>query len=150
MELQQPDRKVLLRDGKNFLLGAFLCILYLFLIQKIFGAVCWVRLAFGFPCPLCGLTRAAGLFLQGDFVGAWQMHAMFYFVLFFLPVYIFCKYFVKNGSKMIKGYGIIFMFAAIVYYIYRMLYLFPEQEPLIYYQDNWSEYIRFLVLMRNR
>lgn len=150
MQWQRPTREMLVRDGKNFLLAAILCVTYVYLIQKIFGAVCWVRLAFGFPCPLCGITRAAGLFINGDFLGAWQMHAMFYFVLLFIPVYIFCKYFLKNGSKIIKGYVIIFMFAAIGYYVYRMLYLFPEREPLIYYQDNWLAYIRILLAHRGK
>lgn len=148
MKLVKPSKKQILNDGKNFLLAVVLCALYLYFIQEVFGAVCWVRLAFGFPCPLCGVTRAAGLFIKGDFVGAWQMHAMFYLVLFFVPFYIFCKYFVKNGSKIIKGYVIIFVFIAIAYYVYRMLYLFPEQEPLIYYQDNFIEYIQILHTVR--
>lgn len=143
MKLKKPAKRQLLRDGKNFVLAAVLCGLYILLIQKILGAVCWVRLACGFPCPLCGITRAAVLFLHGDFAGAWQMHAMFFFVLFFIPFYIFCKYFLENGSKMIKGYVILFVCVTLAYYVYRMLCLYPEREPVIYYADNWLNYIRF-------
>jgi len=148
MKIQKPSKEQMLRDGKNFLIGSLLCALYLFTIDKIFGAVCWVRLIFGFPCPLCGMTRATGLFIKGDFLGAWQMHAMFYLVLLFVPVYIFCKYFVKNGGIIIKTYVIIFIIIAIGYYVYRMLYLFPVQEPLIYYPDNWLNYIRKLLAVK--
>lgn len=144
MKFVKPSKQQVLSDGKNFILAAALCAGYLYLIQEIFGAVCWVRLAFGFPCPLCGVTRAAGLFIRGDLAGAFHMHAGFYLVLLFLPFYIFCKYFVKNGSKIIKGYVIIFVFITIGYYIYRMLYLYPEEEPVIYYPDNWFSYIRIL------
>lgn len=148
MEFMRPSVEQLKKDGKNFILAVFLCGLYLYLIQKIFGAVCWVRLAFGFPCPFCGITRAAGLFLKGDFAGAFQMHAMFYPVLLFLPFYAFCKYFVKNGSKIIKRYVIIFLIVTTGYYVYRIVYLYPEQEPVIYYPDNWFVYIRVLIANR--
>ena len=148
MKLQIPSKELLLRDGRNFLTGSVLCALYLFLLDRLLGGVCWVRLAFGFPCPLCGMTRATVLFLKGDFVGAWQMHALFYLVLFFVPVYIFFKYFVKNGRRVVGMYVIIFSIIAVGYYVYRMLYWFPEQEPLLYYPDNWLNYIRNLLAVR--
>ncbi len=142
MKLQRPSKELLIRDGRNFIIGASLCALYLFALDRILGGVCWLVLAFGFPCPLCGMTRATVLFLKGDLAGAWQMHAMFYLVLLFVPFYIFFKYFVEKGSKFIKAYVIIFASLAIGYYVYRMLYLFPGQEPLMYNPDNWLNYIR--------
>ncbi len=145
IRLRKPTKQELFKGGKNFLMGAVLCAAYLYLTQLIFGAVCWVRLAFGFPCPLCGITRAAELFIKFDYLGAWQMHAMFYLVLLFVPFYIFCKYFVENGSKFIRLYVIIFGIIALIYYAYRMLTLFPEQEPLIYYADNWLAYLKMTV-----
>lgn len=148
MNLQKPSKERLIRDGKNFLAGSILCAICLFVTDRVFGSVCWLRLAFGIPCPLCGMTRATGLFLRGDFSGAWKMHALFYLVLLFVPFYIFCKYFVENGSRMIWIYVIIFSIVAIGYYVYRMLYLFPGQEPLDYDPANWFNYIRKLLVAK--
>ena len=148
MNLQRPSKERLIGDGKIFLLGSLLCAFYLFATDRIFGSVCWLRIVVGIPCPLCGMTRATGLFLQGDFSGAWQMHALFYLVLLFVPVYIFCKYFLENGSRIIKIYVIIFSVIAIGYYVYRMLYLFPGQEPLSYNPANWFNHIRKLLVVK--
>ena len=148
MNLKKPSKEVIVRDSKKFVIGVLLCALFLFATDKVFGTVCWLRMVFGIPCPLCGMTRATGLFLQGDFYGAWQMHALFYLVLLFVPVYIFCKYFLENGSRIIKIYVIIFSIIAIGYYIYRMLYLFPGQEPLDYDPANWFNYIRKLLVVK--
>lgn len=148
MNLQKPSKERLIKDGKMILVGGLLCVFYLFAIDRIFGGVCWLRVVFGIPCPLCGMTRATGLFLKGDFSGAWQMHALFYLVLLFVPMYIFCKYFMENGSRIIRIYVIIFSIIAIGYYVYRMLYLFPGQEPLDYNPANWFNYIRNLLVVK--
>lgn len=145
MKLQMPSKGKVLRDARNFCVGSVLCVVFLFLLDRMLGTVCWLRLACGFPCPLCGITRAMMLFLKGDIVGAWQMNAMFYLVLLFVPIYVFFKYFVENGSKIIKAYVIIFIVIAFGYYVYRMLYWFPKQEPMLYDSDNWLNYIRKLL-----
>jgi len=145
MKLKRTPMKVVLRDAKNFLIGGFFCTLTLLVLNKLLRTICWLRLLFGFPCPLCGMTRATILFIKGDFCGAWQMHAMFYLVVLFVPFYIFFKYFVKNGCRFIKIYVIIFIILTIGYYIYRMSELFPGQEPLLYDSDNWFNYIRKLL-----
>ena len=142
MNLQKIPIKLMIEDAKNFMLAGLFGALYLFALDKICGGVCWLLLATGFPCPFCGMTRASFLFLKGDFIGAWQMHAMFYLVLLFVPFYIFFRYFVKNGWKFIKIYVIIFFVLTIGYYIYRMSNMFPVQEPLEFNPDNWINYLR--------
>lgn len=39
-----------------------------------FGADCWVRTHFGFPCPACGLTRSVTLTLYGNWSQAMTLH----------------------------------------------------------------------------
>ena len=148
MKLQRPTKELLIKDAKKILAGSLLCALCLYATDRVFGSVCWLRIVFGIPCPLCGMTRATGLFLKGDFYEAWQMHALFYLVLLFVPVYIFCKYFLENGGRIIRTYVIIFSIIAIGYYVYRMLYLFPGQEPLNYDPANWFNYIRKLLVVK--
>ena len=40
------------------------------------GWRCPVLLAFGVPCPTCGVTRATRLALHGDFAGATHLHPL--------------------------------------------------------------------------
>ncbi|MBS2012110.1 MAG: DUF2752 domain-containing protein [Deltaproteobacteria bacterium] len=42
---------------------------------------CPVRLAFGVPCPACGITRATRLVAHGDFAAATAMHPLVWLVV---------------------------------------------------------------------
>ncbi len=137
MRFKKPSKKELIKDGKHFFLGLGFCMLLLWVLERMFGGVCWIRLAFGIPCPACGMTRAFMRLLKGDFAGAWQMHAMVYPVLFGVVLFLFCKYFLENSRNIWKGYVIIVCVAAIVYYGWRMRDGFPDKEPMIFYSESW-------------
>ena len=40
------------------------------------GAGCLIQRVTGFPCPGCGMTRAALALVKGDFAGAMALHGM--------------------------------------------------------------------------
>lgn len=136
MKLRKPSKKELLKDGKNFLMAAALCGLFIGVLSWVFGGTCWLRLITGFPCPACGFTRACLLLLKGDVAGAWHMHAMVFPVIFGVLFFLFCKYFLENGRKLWQWYGIILVTVAIVYYVWRMVRFFPQVEPMIFYSGN--------------
>ena len=142
MKLRKPSKSELIKDGKNFLTAAVLCAVVLGVTDRLFGGTCWLRLTTGIPCPACGFTRACLLLLKGDVTGAWHMHAMVFPVLFGVLLFLFCKYFLENGSKIWKWYGIIIITIAVAYYIERMVRYFPEVEPMIFYQKNWLAWIQ--------
>ncbi len=136
MKLRKPSKQELCKDGKSFLLAAALCGLFIGIMNRVAGGTCWLRLLTGLPCPACGFTRACALLIKGDATGAWHMHAMVFPVLFGVLLFLFSKYFLENGRKIWKGYGIILVIIAIVYYVWRMVRFFPQAEPMIFYSRN--------------
>jgi hypothetical protein len=46
------------------------------LVLLSFGSACPIQLAFGIPCPTCGITRATRLALHGDLAAATHMHPL--------------------------------------------------------------------------
>ena len=97
------------------------------------GHACPINLIFGVPCPGCGLTRAVLLFLRGDFAGAFAMHPLFVvlplaaalcFAAFLCPRFERSRVFIALCALIVAAF--------IGVYIYRMVTLFPAQEPLAY------------------
>ncbi|MGI6070338.1 MAG: DUF2752 domain-containing protein [Blautia sp.] len=106
---------------------------YLVLMNVVFGlSVCPVALLTGFPCPACGITRAAVLFLKGEFVQAFWMHPFFYAVLVMAVMAAFLRYGMDRDISWMRYLAAAVGVLAILYYIYRMAAFFPEQEPMIY------------------
>ena len=62
--------------------GACVFVLWLFQVP------CFIRALTHVPCPGCGMTRAYTCLLQGDIVGAFRLHRMFWSIPI-LGVYYF-------------------------------------------------------------
>lgn len=62
---------------------------YIFLRWSTVGIKCIFALAFGIPCPFCGMTRAFMSALRLEFASAFTHHAMFWSlpVLYLLLLY---------------------------------------------------------------
>ena len=91
-------------------------------VFKALGINCLVRRITGFPCPACGMTRAALALLRGDFSGYAASNAMA------VPVAaVFCgELFIKAFGKHKKWVHICtaaVLTVNLVYYIYRVLTL---------------------------
>ena len=63
-----------------FSMGIGLIIIYLILNQfsKVMGTICLIRGLIGTPCPSCGITRAIIAVLNGNFIGAFKLHPLFW------------------------------------------------------------------------
>ena len=63
-----------------FSMGIGLIIIYLILNQfsKVTGTICLIRGLIGTPCPSCGITRAIIAVLNGNFIGAFKLHPLFW------------------------------------------------------------------------
>jgi len=51
------------------------------LLPARFSPPCGFHLAFGHPCPSCGVTRMGWAMMRGDLVGALRLHPFFFVVL---------------------------------------------------------------------
>lgn len=62
----------------------------------IFQIPCFFNALFGIPCPGCGMTRAFVNVIKLDFVGAFEMHAMFWSMPILLGYYLKDWHLFKN------------------------------------------------------
>ncbi|WP_425447570.1 DUF2752 domain-containing protein [Dethiothermospora halolimnae] len=123
---------------KSFL-TPMLGIVFFYFIVFILGnnTRCYFRNVFGIPCPGCGLSRAFTSFFNGDFIGAIHYHP-----LFIIPIIVFIVVIFKNNKyinqlyKSNKFWNIVCIIL-IGTWIIRMIILFPNKEPLRFYQDGF-------------
>ena len=101
----------------------------------------------GYPCPGCGMTRAALRLLRFDFLGAWEMHPFIYAVVILVIMFGINRYLLNEKYNCQLKVIIIFIaFAMIVFYIWRMYTMFPTTTPMTYYNGNCMR--RLLNLLR--
>ena len=100
----------------------------------------------GYPCPGCGMTRAMFKVLRLDFAGAWEMHPFIYLIGILFLLFCISRYFL-NGKymKYVKVFMIIIAVGMIVFYIYRMITLFPDVTPMTYYYGNYFNRLMNLI-----
>lgn len=128
---------MILQDIKSAKWAVILIIAYFVILKRYLHSLCPLVILTGFPCPGCGLTRAAFAVLHLDFARAWEIHPFIFPIIILAVVfcaerYIFCR----SEMKVSKWMAIIIMTAMIVFYIWRMIFCFPDVEPMTYYYQN--------------
>lgn len=100
--------------------------------------VCPLVLMTGLPCPGCGMTRAALLFLTGHWRQAFAMHPFFYVLLFLSAAFFVSRYILGRAARPAWTAAVLSLVlaAALVFYLYRMLRFFPDRAPMVYFPDN--------------
>lgn len=141
--------KLLYNDIKAARWAIILIIAYFVCLKKYLYSLCPVVLFTGFPCPACGLTRAAFRVLHLDFAGAWQMHPFIYPIIFLAAWFCIQRYILqKNNMEAMKWYTIILIAGMIVFYIWRMYHYFPDIPPMGYFKYNIIYRIRRLLSLQ--
>lgn len=108
-------------------LGAFFLLAW-----RVTGTSCTFQSTIGLPCPGCGLTRALLAALHGRFQEAFSLHPLFWLApLVILAVLILLAVAPDRLSdpklnRLWLGLAILFM----VVYLVRMVFYFPDREPL--------------------
>lgn len=112
-------------------------ILYLFICSVIFGTVCPMVILTGFPCPGCGLTRAVVSILYGDFAAGFNYNPAAFFWIIYIVSFLCNRYIkgMKDTKKWMIYLGVISAITILIY-LYRMIKIFPDSPPLIYYKNN--------------
>ena len=133
--------------------NAILLFLVLYIaMELIFGTTCMFKLIFGIPCPFCGVTRALWLCCFLKFKEAWQMQPLFPFVAAGAPIFMWSRYGKKRGPKtknIFLFYFSIVSAAAVIFYVFRMYYLFPNKEPMTWWNMNLMSYLKqWVIIMR--
>lgn len=123
-------------DLFHYRVGLAVVTVYLILMRLVCGAGCPLVWLTGFPCPACGLTRAAKLVFCARFADAYQMHPMIYPILLFVVVFFFYRYILGKKLPHAAGWIVLIFVACIGLYFYRMLTQFPGEVPMGYYSGN--------------
>lgn len=118
-------------DLKKNGIGCAAVLACLILFALIFHDVCPVQILYGLPCPGCGLTRAGVLLLTGHFAAAFSMHPFIYVWLLFLLYLAFCRYIRDCRPKGALQLLIVIIAGMLLFYGYRMLWYFPDVEPMV-------------------
>lgn len=130
--------KKLLDDIKSARWAIILIIAYFAFFKNYIYTICPVVLLTGYPCPGCGMTRAMFGVLRLDFIGAWKMHPFIYPIGILVIMFAVSRY-IMNGKymKLVKCFLVIIAVGMVIFYIYRMITLFPETTPMVYYYGNY-------------
>jgi len=93
---------------------------------------CPFRFFFGVPCPGCGMTRAWTALFKGDIAGAFRWHPLFLVIPAFVLLLTVKKGRVFQNKRLNTAFSITLWTLILGVYVIRMLYLFPDTEPLFY------------------
>ena len=123
-------------DMKEYGMAFVAFVGYTIIVNLIFHAFCPVVIVSGFPCPGCGITRAAVSLLIGRWQQAWQLNPVIFAVA--LTIIYFCanRYLLGKKAAGIKWMvGAVFV-CLIGVYLVRMCVFFPGRVPYVYTEDN--------------
>ena len=138
--------KNLLKDIKSARWAIILIIAYFAFLKNYLYTICPGTGLTGYPCPGCGMTRAMFCVLRFDFIGALKMHPFIYPIGILFLMFCICRY-ILNGKYMnyVKWFMIIIAIGMVIYYIYRMIVLYPEIPPMTYYNGNFLRRLTYLI-----
>ena len=126
----------LLRKDLKMLWPAIIVVLLCFAaLDLFFHKVCIFALITGLPCPGCGLSRAFAALVRGDLNGAVSCNAMIFLWIPLVIYLAYCRYIFKKMQAFTPAL-IIVCLITIAYYLYRMIYVYPSEPVMVYYENN--------------
>lgn len=121
ISVAMPMSKKILR-----ILGAII-VLLLFLL--LVGIHCPIQTLTGFPCPGCNMTTSLYYLVQGNLQASLKYHAMLIPTGIFGLLVLYTKF--RHKKKWTERLLWMWIGCMLVYYLYRMFFIFPE-PPMVY------------------
>lgn len=130
--------KAIIKDLKKYSLIILSIITACIINQLIFHKICPIAIFTGFPCPGCGITRAFYYLITLKWHKAFTMNPCIFLwtiliIILFTNKYILIK---KLNTKTINTLLIATGTISILIYIFRMINMYPNVEPITYYNNN--------------
>lgn len=130
--------ELLKKDIREHWKAAVFMLTAVILLAGCFNGACISRIVTGLPCPACGMTRAALLFLSGHFEESFRLQPFFFALaagVFFFAVerYILQR---RKAGRLLMCYAMVMLAASFGFYVYRMVRYFPHTPPMTYNRDN--------------
>lgn len=137
--------KLIFEDIKSAKWAVIVIIAYFVFLRRFLYSLCPMVLFTGYPCPGCGMTRAAFRILHLDFSGAWEVHPFIFPIVFLVFFFGVDRYLLRGKYARIWKWCVIIVGAGmILFYIWRMIYEFPGAAPMSYYYGNLFNRLRAL------
>lgn len=133
--------QLLWMDIKRLRYGIMAAICYWIVSRFVFHNGCPFVVLTGFPCPACGLTRAALHLMKGEWLAALQMNAAIYPIVLLIVIVVVRRYFLQKSVNCLLKYWIVLLISMLAYYVYRMVTFFPTEPPMTYYYNNLLRFI---------
>ena len=105
-------------------------------LNLLFHKICLISIITGFPCPGCGMTRAFVNLLTFHFKDAFYWSPSIFLWIPLLIYGILNRYIFKCSNKIFTILLCITGIITIIIYIVRMITLYPDNAPMVYYENN--------------
>lgn len=111
-------------------------LLFWLFMTLVFHRFCPVVLFCGFPCPGCGMTRAFFYFFTLRPMRAFGYNPVFPLWIVTIALMAWRRY--VKGKSLSALYALLIFTAlvTIAVYVYRIMYVFPGQEPMVFVHGN--------------
>ena len=123
-------------DIRNFYPAVIVFVIYNLVVRNIFHAYCPFLITTGFPCPGCGMTRAAFYLLTGRFNRGMSLNPAAPFWIAFIVCFFVERYVRGRTPKYMKILLAVVVLITVGIYLYRMVHFFPSSPPLVFYRNN--------------
>ncbi|MBQ7265925.1 MAG: DUF2752 domain-containing protein [Firmicutes bacterium] len=131
------------KDIKNYGLGICAGLVFCFILDRIFGTCCPLRIIAGYPCPGCGALRSVKCFLSGDILGFWNYYPLMPLIYIYVAFFVIFRYIIKRfNAKIFMTLIVCLILASLGVYAYRMVKYYPNKEPMVYTENNFLNKIR--------
>lgn len=124
------------KDLIAYIIFVVVVLINVFVPDSVFRTTCPIRLTLGVPCPGCGITRAFIEVFKGNILEANKYHPFWLPIIFLFVAFVIIRYFTKEDKqkKLYKALEIAVIVVGllmIAFYIYRMITVFPDAEPMV-------------------
>ncbi|MDE7265945.1 MAG: DUF2752 domain-containing protein [Lachnospiraceae bacterium] len=123
-------------DIRNFYPAVIVFAIYNLVARSIFHAYCPFLITTGFPCPGCGMTRAAFYLLTGRFNRGMSLNPAAPLWIAFIVCFFIERYLRGRTPKYMKILLAVVVLITVGIYLYRMAHFFPGSPPLVFYRNN--------------
>lgn len=124
------------RDWDSYKTGLLVAAVIMLGISLLGHGLCPSKELLGLPCPGCGLTRSILLILQGRFAESWHLQPFGYAWLLLAVVFFLDRYLLESRQKAWVTLLVVICIGMVALYGYRMITMFPGEEPMTYYEGN--------------
>lgn len=131
--------KIVKHDIREYWIAALCIVLLYCFMHKFFGGLCLSVIITGFPCPGCGMTRAAMYLVSGHFYEAYQMNPAVFLWAILVGYFGWFRYILHRKAPAMKQLIVMICIITILIFVYRMWRYFPDKVPLTYTRGRLLE-----------